>query len=402
MVGQDPSSASLDDQLEELLAESVDAARVRESSTFDELTAASGEAFVLFGAGNLGRKTLSGMRALGMEPIGFADNDPQLWDTSVDGIPVMSPSEAGRRYGRTAAFVTTIWRGASGGRQEDRRQQLLDLGCRTVVPFGYLFWKHPQVFLPHGCMSLPHHTLEHADELRTVWSLWADEDSRQEYLSQLRFRLWLDYGALRAPATHPQYFADDLFSLSAAEAFVDCGAFDGDTIREFIQRRGPRFAAIRAYEPDETTFPRLQGYIAGLDASMSRKVTLRQVALGACYETVRFASEGTVASRVDSNGDVQIQCVTLDRDLDGLQPTLIKMDVEGYEIDALEGARETIRARHPVLAICAYHKPDDLRSVPLSIDSMSDDYRFFLRSHDEEGWELVCYAVPSDRLLQNR
>ena len=108
-----------------------------------------------------------------------------------------------------------------------------------------------------------------------------------------------------------------------------------------------------------------------------------------------------MASRVDRDGHVQIECVPLDRDLDGFQPTLNKMDVEGYEIDAAKGARETTRAGHPVLAMCVHHKPDDLRRVPLSIDSLSDNYRFFLRAHDEEGWDLVCYTVSSDRLLED-
>jgi hypothetical protein len=67
--------------------------------------------------------------------------------------------------------------------------------------------------------------------------------------------LWLDYGALRPPAAHAHYFADDLSSLSDREVLIDCGAYDGDTIREFTRRRGSNFAAIRAYEPDEATSP---------------------------------------------------------------------------------------------------------------------------------------------------
>jgi FkbM family methyltransferase len=402
MVGHEERSTALDDQLEELLGESIDAARARERSTFDELIADSDKTFILFGAGNLGRKTLTGMRSLGMEPIGFADNNPHLWGTSLDGIPVMSPSEASRRYGGTACFLTCIWRAAGGDRQEDRQQQLVDLGCRTVVPFGYLYWKFPAVFLPHASMTTPHGILENADKFRAVWSLWADEDSRQEYLAQLRFRMWLDYSALRSLADHPQYFADDLVSLSSQEVFVDCGAFDGDTIRQFLQRRGSGFAAICAYEPDELNFSRLQECIAGLDATTGRKVTARQVAVGARYETVQFISEGTVASRVGLDGTVQVECVPLDGDLAGVKPTFIKMDVEGFEMDALTGASRSIQAGQPVLTICVYHKPDDLWRVPLFIDAMSDAYRFFLRAHDEEGWDLVCYAVPAGRLLRGR
>ena len=400
MDDQQTRFASLDDQLDELLSESVEAARAREGSAFDDLTADCGGAFVLFGAGSLGRKTASGMRNLGTEVVAFADNNPQLWGTSVDGIRVMSPYDAAQKHGRSAAFITTIWSGSASGRQVDRVRQLRDLGCRTVVPFGYLYWKHPKVFLPHWSLNLPHRILEHADDLRALWSLWGDEDSQREYLSQLRFRLWLDYDALRPPAPHLQYFADDLFSLSDQEVLIDCGAYDGDTIREFTERRGSNFAAIRAYEPDEANFSRLQEFLEQLDPSIRRKVTVRKLAVGAEFGSVGFVSEGSIASRVDVDGTAQVTVVPLDGDLADIRPTYIKMDVEGSEMDALRGAAKTIHASRPILAICVYHKPEDLPEVPLFIKSTSDGYRYFLRSHDEEGWELVCYAVPSDRLVR--
>ena len=105
---------------------------------------------------------------------------------------------------------------------------------------------------------------------------------------------------------------------------------------------------------------------------------------------------------MDLDGDALVACVPLDGDLAGLRPTYIKMDIEGFEMNALLGARETIRANRPILAVCVYHKPEDLREVPLLINSLSDAYRYFLRSHDEEGWELVVYAVPSGRLVRSQ
>lgn len=70
------------------------------------------------------------------------------------------------------------------------------------------------------------------------------------------------------------------------------------------------------------------------------------------------------------------------------------MDIEGSELDALVGAQELIRRANPILAVCAYHRQDHLWRVPLLIHSISDQYRFFLRPHGSEGWDLVCYAVP--------
>ena len=392
------ASPALEAQLEELLGESVSEAREREATVFDTLTHQCNGAFVLFGAGNLGRKTLAGMRSIGLEPLAFADNSAESWGTSVDGVRVLSPQEAAGRFGDSAGFITTIWRAAGGDRQESRERQLRSLGCRVVLPFGYLFWKRPEVFLPQGSMALPHTMLEHADALRKVWRLWSDDDSRLEFLSQLRFRLRFDLAGLRAPAGHAQYFAEDLFELGDREVFVDCGAFDGDTIEDFLARRGSAFSAIYAYEPDERNASRLRERVDRLHIVAARRIVIRPVAVGARYETLRFSDGGTVGSRVVEDGRASVDCVPLDGDLVH-DPTFIKMDVEGSELRALEGAQKTIRHNRPILAISVYHRPEDLHTVPLYIDALSGDYRYFLRAHDNDGWELVCYAIPTGRLV---
>jgi hypothetical protein len=74
------------------------------------------------------------------------------------------------------------------------------------------------------------------------------------------------------------------------------------------------------------------------------------------------------------------------------------MDIEGAEIDALAGARRIIEKDRPVLGICVYHRQDHLWRIPLLISSLSNDYKIFLRPYSDEGWELVCYAVPINRL----
>ena len=75
-----------------------------------------------------------------------------------------------------------------------------------------------------------------------------------------------------------------------------------------------------------------------------------------------------------------------------------EVDIEGFEVDALQGARETIQRQAPVLAVCVYHRQDHLWRIPLLLSSLRDDSAFFLRPHNEEGWDLLCYAVPRARL----
>ncbi|MCX6066029.1 MAG: hypothetical protein NT121_09780, partial [Chloroflexi bacterium] len=91
-------------KLNQLLQEDVAAAKVREQTAFDEATAPFGKSLVLFGAGNLGKKTLAGLRSAGIEPLAFSDNNRELWGKKIEGIEVFSPSDAAAKFGKSAAF----------------------------------------------------------------------------------------------------------------------------------------------------------------------------------------------------------------------------------------------------------------------------------------------------------
>lgn len=389
---------SLEAQLNELLDEDITHVIERERTAFDLLVSPFGDSLVLFGAGHLGMKTLAGLRKIGIEPLAFADNNSKLWNSRIEGIEVLSPQDAAHKYGSNAAFVITIWRALGGDRQAQRREQLIKLGCQKVASFGQLFWKYPDVFMPHYCLDLPHKFHEHRDELRKAFYLWSDDDSRRGYLAQLRFRLLMDFNELPSPVLHPQYFADDLFDLLPNEMFIDCGAYDGDTIKEFLHRRGLSFNEIIAFEPDPVNFQNLQEYTSSLVGSIKDKITCLQLAVGANKGKLRFEAKGTVQSAVTETGDLVVDCVPMDEFLVNKMPTFLKMDIEGAEVDAMIGVREVLQKARPTLAICVYHRPDHLWRIPLIIDSISNDYHFYLRPHDEEGWDLVCYAIPSARL----
>lgn len=395
------SAVTIREQLHEelalLLQEDVASAKHREQTTFDQLAAPFSDALVLFGAGNLGRKTLRGLRRIGIEPLAFSDNNRSLWGTRIDGIEVLSPEVAASRYAQSAAFLVTIWRGEGTDTMSERCRPLIELGCTRVLHFGSLFWKHPQVFLPHYSLDLPHKLLEQAEDVSRAFELWEDDASRQEFVAQVRWRLHLDFDALPRPVQHEIYFPTDLVDVSEAEVFVDCGAFDGDTIASFLRHSAGRFAGIFAFEADPGNYGRLKRYVSTLSPETQNRITTYPFAVAARSGKLRFTAMGTEASFV-GHGSLEVDGAPLDTLLSGKDVTWIKMDVEGSEPDAVAGARTLISALSPLLALCVYHRQNHLWRVPLMVHELSEQYHFYLRPHLLESWDLLFYAIPPSRL----
>ena len=386
-------------ELEALLTPDPATVRATERHEFDRLSV--GRDIVLMGAGGLGRRTLAALRQHGIEPLAFADNAVGRQGTTVDGLHVVSPEAAARGLGRRAAFVVTIWGANRPHRFGHSREQLRALGCDVVCAFPPLFWKYPETLLPYYLQDLPSRLLDDRTNVLRAFDVWEDDASRAEYVAQVRFRLSADFDGLAHPVEHPQYFPDDLFARSSDEWIVDGGAYDGDTVRMVSMVYGDSFGHILALEPDPANFLKLQSTVAALSPLAAAKVECRRAALGSERSTLYLDATGTAsstASAVASVGTIAVAAETLDALVEGARPTFVKLDVEGFEVDALEGARGTIQRHGPVLAICVYHRPNHLWKIPLLLRQWRDDYALFLRPHNEEGWDLVCYAVPRARL----
>jgi FkbM family methyltransferase len=387
--------SSAREELDQLLSEDVSAAKARAAGAFARLAGDRSKSLVLFGAGNLGRKVLTGLRRLHIEPLAFSDNNQKLWGTQVEGIPVLSPEDAAARFRDRAAFLVTVWGAGQNVGQADFRRQLEGLGCTTVIPFAFLYWQHPDVFLPYWAIDLPHKILEQAAKVREAFELFAEPASQTEFVQQLRWRLHLDFDAVNRVSPDLQYFPRDIPTLPVGQVFVDCGAYTGDTLENYLQSQGDNFRHYLAFEPDPANFERLRKYVAEQPASLRDRITVRPEVVGGPDqpEWVSFDATGTAAAAL-GKGNCQVPTTTLDKALSGIEPTFIKMDIEGAELDALAGAAATIRRCRARLAICAYHCQDHLWHVPLAIRALSDSYQFFLRPHNRQGYDLVCYAVP--------
>ena len=387
--------------LSTLLTESVESVKQREASALEDLLAARQNRCVIFGAGTLGSKAVTLLRELGVEPLAICDSNPARWGATVAGLTVLSPTEAAAQFGADSVFFVTIWNdfhwfGAT-------LAKLTSLGCTSVSSYAPIFWKFGPRFMDLLLLNEPAHRLyENLDKVFAAENLWADEESLAAYRANILWRAKGDPSHLPYPAPRNTYFPPDIFKLIPEESIVDCGAFDGDTIRMTRSLVGSDFNAIHAIEADTVSLEKMSAYLATLTPETQSKVHIHECAVGAERCTLQFVMTGALTSKSGSDetpAAVDVPCIPLDELFAETTITFIKMDIEGAEYDALRGGSHIIQRDKPLLAICVYHTQSDIWRIPLLMRSLNPDYQLFLRSYDGDGFQSVVYAIPSDRLL---
>ena len=378
-------------ELESLLQEPVEHAERREQTAFNDLLRASSGRVVIYGAGNLGRRILAGLQETGIEVLAFADRNQAMWSQVVDGVKVLSPPDAAAKFGDDELFIAGVWHPTRQGGMQSVLDGLHALGCSHVTSFVPLFWRDADRYLPYYLWDLPHRILENADHVRSGFQLFGgDEHSQCIYAQQVRLRLHGDFRSLSPPAAHDQYFPP-FFRPIPRESFIDCGAFDGDTIRAFLRWNRGSFEKIVAFEPDPSNIELLRK----LDDA--HHFEIRKLAITDSAETRRFAATGSANAALSDDGEIEVECDTLDNQLRNERATFLKMDIEGAEISALQGARGIISRDRPILAVCAYHVQGHLWEVPQLISHLLNRVRLHLSNYCMDGFDTVCYGIPEER-----
>ena len=341
---------------------------------------------LIYGAGKRGRQVAAFLVDSGREVIGLADaaasgNASWLglpirrledWQTQATDPGVTLVVAIHNHFVDMAPLLARLARGASG---------------RIINPveFQAIFSRQ---FPDSYWLAGPEAYDGQNGNLTDLEELLADDTSRDLLRRVVEFRLTGNYAALPAPTPDDQYCPSDLPRWPQPLRLVDAGAFTGDTLRQF-KRCGHEFEQIAAFEPDPENFGRLSRCVADLGGGICLPCGLSDAT-----RQLRFAAEGSGASRLADDGGQLVQCVALDEALPGFRPTLIKMDIEGAEHDALQGAARTIAACRPALAISVYHHPAHLWEIALLIDRWRLGYRFHLRMHGHSSFDLVLYALP--------
>jgi FkbM family methyltransferase len=338
---------------------------------------------ILFGAGGVGCFFLRFMRTVGAEPAFFIDNNEKLWGTRIEGVEVKSPSAL-----RANPEQTVILCSATYLRQF--MEQCREMKAKSIVPY-YSFCHAPFPFVSANDVEL--RQILGGGATREASNIWADEISIEIFKGTLAFLVTHDINDMPR-YERGEYFIPTLFNASHYRNFVDGGAFDGDTLQEFLKITDGNFERYDAFEPDPSNYSLLEETVAKLPKEVKEKIKLYRSALGETAGEVFFQNWGNACSAVGSEGTMRVKVEALDDVLKGQNPTYIKLDVEGAEPDALKGMENILRRCRPALAVCVYHTVDHLWNIPLWISGLGLGYRLYLRKHSESYSETVCYAVP--------
>jgi FkbM family methyltransferase len=335
----------------------------------------------IYGAGFVGTWASRYLKSLGAVVDHFIDRDPRKVGTRINDIPVIGPTSDGM------ASVSAMFIAARHAVKEVARD-LAHLPCAKMSFDGYFVCRN----------------YERLASVRD--GFLSDEKSVETFNALLIAMLSGSLEPCRAVMEKDMYFCLPEFSGNFDEAFVDAGAFVGDTVERFIWENLGTFRHVYAFEPGFKQFKALERRVRRLAEEWAfEPAAVSLVKAGLSSAEGRMACtftndsplrHGLAVSDQGGSGPLDEQLgarvCTLDAYLEGRPVTFIKVDVEGMEMELLRGAQATIRRYRPKLALCVYHYPSDLYEVAEYVRSLVPEYKFSLRQHAPIFGDFVLYC----------
>lgn len=337
---------------------------------------------VLFGAGALGVTAYQTIKK-DMDVYALADNNSNLHGKKMaqyDDLEVLSPIELEKQ--KEDYFVIII---AMARHYKTIREQLSNMEIKCITYLEYvLAWKF--------------------DKFEQVYhELLQDETSRKTYLSVILGYLKSDLSYIKNIFVRNQYFEVAEFCTPVTgDVFVDCGAYVGDTVEAYLSTQFGMVNKIYAFEPTEKNCVAMTYRMERLKkewALEDNQLIIEKKIVGSKngIEYFLFDSNGSASNKVaneKNNNVIEVESVSLDVFFEDKKdkPTFIKVDIEGSEMDLISGASNIIKHYKPRIAICVYHKINDLYEIPLAIKKINPDYKMELRHHTATYYETVLYC----------
>ncbi len=231
---------------------------------------------------------------------------------------------------------------------------------------------------------------ENKEKMLNAIDFFEDDCSKQIYVNAICNRIAPKYAqkTFHEMEEDGQYFNTGILKIEDDECYVDVGAYDGDSIRAFLEASKGKFERVYGFELDPKNYSLMSS-----DSNIVNDGRIQLFNMGVSSEDkeMEIVSVG-YGSHVTKGESQSVRLGALDTILYDKKVSLIKMDIEGAEMDALKGAHNIISNQHPKLAISVYHKLDDMWEIPQYIKELCPDYKIYLRHHTAVAWDTDCYA----------
>lgn len=230
---------------------------------------------------------------------------------------------------------------------------------------------------------------ENAEKIRAVYDMLADDYSRKVYANILNFKISGKIEYLSAVTTPKSEIYRKIIKPGLNETYVDLGAYNGDTIKELLEFTHGMYNSIYALEPDRKNFKKLAKFVDGMNHVYAFN------AAAWCVDTeLPFASKAGRQSAITGSSDTKVTALSVDSILGKRNATIIKMDVEGFEREAIWGASRNIAHFAPKMMVSLYHRNEDIFELPLLIKSLNPSYKLYIRHQLYiPAWETNLYAT---------
>lgn len=345
---------------------------IKEQNVWDNLKQ-SGKPIVLYGMGLGAEKIMDTLAQYGVSVDDIFASDEFVRGHSFRGYKVLKYSEVCEKYDDfnvVLCFASHI---------DSVIENIARINSEHTV-FA------PDVPVAGGGLFSREFIKENEDKFDLVYNNLADDESKRVYLDILNFKVSGKIEYLLDSFVDKSKVYSDILKLNDNENIVDLGAYDGDTIREFLDATNGKYSHITAFEPDAKNFKKLVKNTDGMT-----DITLHNMGAWDKRDTLIFSTKAGRNSKLSGEG---VSVEVCDIDSLGIPATFIKMDIEGSELKALCGIKQTVEKYRPKLYVCAYHRNEDLFSLPLKIWELNKDYKIYFRhSKYIPAWESNFYAV---------
>lgn len=273
------------------------------------------------------------------------------------------------------------------GRSIEARQNILKTKVSSQIDYFALQLAFSDDLIEIDFLSNTDSILSNANRYQKLYNDLNDEESKVTLEGLINFRLnrEIDYLNEFKFRLNEQYF-ESFIKLGNQPTFVDGGGFDGGTSKQFASIY-PDYESIYYFEPNDLSYNKSIENLRN-----TKDIRFFKKGLWDKSEVLYFDNTLGSASKISRIGNDSIETISLD-ELKIPEISFMKLDIEGAECKALEGAKETIIQNKPVLAICVYHNQNDFLDVPEFVLKLNSMYKIYLRHYTTGVFETVMYFV---------